>query len=183
MAKIRVTGIQEMIEVSNEDLKDFVSRRNAKQITNDDNVSLGNWGGKASEVRSWILDGEYEPDTSAQEREKKYQDDRRRLMSLSPVERAEESIGYIRLFCQAAFGKDPSEENEKKIIGIVREFFEKNPLWAIPSIRMLYQRFGIDTKKFNRKIDKYEDGCLQILERCELQELTQIKNDNKAGKN
>ena len=183
MAKIRVTGIQEMIEVPNEDLKDFVSRRNAKQITNDDNVSLGNWGGKASEVRSWILDGEYEPDTSAQEREKKYQDDRRRLMSLSPVERAEESLAYIRLFCRAAFGKDPSEENERRMVEIVREFFENNPQWALPSIEMLYRRFGINTKKFNRNVDRYEDACLRILEHCEIQELAQMKNDNKTGEN
>ncbi len=177
-AKIKTLGLQDMIDVPNDELKEFIRKREAGEMDKNIDTTIGQWGGRAGDVRSWILDEEMPKGDKAFEEEKEKQiAERRRIMMMAPAERARANIGYFKLFYWAIYQKDPDQKIVDKAVELMMKFFEENPKWSKPSIKHFMDITKIKSKKFiNDEIrDKYVISAWRALELTELNELQMVR--------
>lgn len=183
-AKIKVVGVQEMIQVNNEDLKEFVSRREAKQISNDELVSFGTWGGTAGQIKSWILDEDKKPDENSEmirQEFLKFLEGRRRLLLLPPKERAEENLAYITLIYSVFIGRNLRTEPptiKKELLEMAEKWFIENPLWSKPSLKAFRSYLENNLRRPKENWDtQIFNAMLRIFEEIELSEMQTVEFD------
>ena len=138
MAKLRIVGMNEGIEVSDEKAREFTNGRKAGTIGDNDYVSIGPWYGKAREVRGvWVTpEVNLDPHGEMLERiQNSYIQERRRLQGLSPEKRADRTAwGYFGLLYWG-ISKETAPENMKpKVLKLASSFYKSHPYWTTPSI-------------------------------------------------
>ena len=177
MAKIKIVGLMEMLSVPNEDLKQFAEDRKNNRIGDKEYVQLGNWGGQANEVKSWILDGEGGLELDSAKSHFEWLDYRKRILAMTPKARAEENISYISLIYWAYTGKDLKQcpIMLKSLLEVTEKFFTENSRWIKPPLRIFKGQF--ENERENLKINQdemhrlgeadYIQAALRIIENCE----------------
>ena len=138
MAKLRIVGMPEPIDIDDRKAKEFTDGRRSGVIGNDDYISIGSWYGKARDVRGvWIPPAiDLDPHGEMLERmQNSYVQERRRLQDLSPKERANKTTrGYFGLLYWGVNKVDAPKDVESRAIELAIGFYEGHPYWTVPSI-------------------------------------------------
>jgi len=143
MAKIKISGYQDMISVSESEAKRL--RELKRDDKNKDKyVEAGSFGGQLKDIRAIML---IKDDVTGQskeylERYKEYTREKESLLQLSERERAEAvAWTHFSLFFWGMKYKSPSEGVKEDVIKKATEFFEKNKYWTVPSLKCYYELF------------------------------------------
>lgn len=157
--------MSEMITVPNEDAKWLKAKRDAG-LAPDKQVSIGAFTGKNSAI-DFVMVSE-ESSIPAYTGVEDFHAERLRKLDLSPEERSKSCFGHFSLTLWSLTGKKPDESMRPKVQEAARMFFEKNPTWSIPSVKLWFKVLGApDAKTFDRKFSHVAKAGFSILERVE----------------
>jgi len=169
MAKLKIRGHNELVEIGNERAK------NVKKIMLDDSVSenteidLGDIITKKKEISLVLLDSERRVDSPHNKALLDYYKKRDELLSLSPRERAEISgWGHFSLFYFGLKGEKPNKELKEKIIQIAEKFFEENSKWSRPSYKIWEELLEVND---NTTINPVTARIFSKMEEAEIQDI------------
>lgn len=136
MGKIKVIGKPHEIEVSNKDIKKFREDKNSGLIEAGDEVTLGPWSGKVSDVRSTTYDQESRANEEQTEKQlqlmREFHEKRREFHALPVKEKAkratENQFGlYWQCLREDTKKKEIPREIKVKAFLIAKKFYEDNP--------------------------------------------------------
>jgi hypothetical protein len=174
MAKVKIKGFSEFIELDNKKAEEINRIWLNDKITDDQKISVKNFSIKKRDIISIILD-------EKNERIKddklfiEYQINRAKLLSMSPEERALcGAWGYFDLFYYGIFQKKAPIELKEKVIEKSIEFFKKNPERTLPSCLCWYDVLDIP------KSTRLNESIIRLLERIESSQIDDINNSNKS---
>ena len=171
MAKIRISGFQDLVSVENHKAIELQDRFRAGQIRGEEIFTIGNITFKGRDLKSVIVDEAPEEEANLQ-RYKEFYDNRRKFLALTPKEKAEKnSWGHFKMFHKAVREEMPSEDLKPEVRKSAEEFYRNNPDWLCVSIKH-WQEYLKLPKNY-----KMENHAFRILERIEINNLDDIRKD------
>lgn len=113
-----------------------------------------------------------------QEKYDNYYKERDQLLVMSPHERANNSAwGHFSLFFYGIFDRKPKEELKQRVIDWAMKFYQKNPDWTKPSMKLWQDRLiEIGQIKKDYKMDGKVLNLLELVENRERRDI-ELKNE------
>ena len=163
MAKLKIRGYSELVDIPNEVAKKLKVDLLDKSVAPDDMIDVGRAMAEKRDIVAVFLDGEIREEVSGRKQYDEYYRERDAMLSLSPSERAQKnSWGYFKLFYWGIHDKEPEEREYKdKVLQAATQFFEDNSYWIVPSVRCFYSILGL-TQEY-----KVREDVLGIIENVE----------------
>lgn len=182
MPKIKISGLPELITISQDKAKRISKAWLDKAIGPDEKFDMGTFVCTKSQIKAIFLDEEKPdgPDLSTQ-RITEYYQWRDGLLTMPPRKRAEAcgAWGYFCLFYGAVKNEQPDEVKWKeKVYVATTEFFEKNPEWGKPSFEVFKNMLQLNN---NSAINGEAMKIIARIQDRELQDIQQTK-DYESGK-
>ncbi len=178
MAKIKVSGFNELIDVTNSNGKEIQKIWNSSDYQDNFKINVGNFSIKKGDIKAIMLDSEFKRDTQFTKLQRESEQEEARILLMNSRERAEfNGWGHFSLFYKAVFKKKPDIELKESVINKADEFYSSNPRWIVPSLKIWINLLNL-SKDF-----KMEEGILRILERVEFYQLSRIEKENKNYNN
>jgi hypothetical protein len=141
MAKIKLKGHQDFIELSNVDAQHIKKMWLDQTINEDTKLEVGRITCEKSDIKNIILDESVNGagDDFAKKLEQ-YEQDRDNIVAYPPIEKAKRSWSFFSFVYYGHYKKNPIEEEYKELVtNACRDFFIENPLWLNPNPLIFYQ--------------------------------------------
>jgi len=172
MAKIKIKGYSELIDVDNSTAQKVRKQLQDSSVEKDSLVNTGRVLTEKSNIVAVFLDEDKKDEGLVYKKQvEEYYKKRNELLTLNPRERAEQtSWNYFKLFYWGIYNKVPDENLKRSLLDKITKFFEENPKWSKSSIScfMEFLNLGKDIK-----IDR---GVLNTIERVESRESQDISD-------
>lgn len=174
MAKIKIVGYSELIEVSQDTAREIEKIWRDDKCSRDTKITVGNISVTKGDIKAVFLDRSNLDYNPHEENLRDYYDKRNKILWMPAKDRAKvNSWGHFSLFYYAAFKKKPDPNLRKEVEEQAAEFFQKNPKWSVPSLKIWFDYLKLtDSQSFYRQ-------AFMILERIESNELEDIRNENR----
>lgn len=148
MAKLKIRGFQELIDVNEEDAKRFVAQKNSGQISPEDNVSIGIFSGEARQIVAVLLDSRRETDNDFSKKAREIQEEKQKFLKLSVEEKTQRMRPVFKLFYSSATGQDPEEEVVEEALKDTEAFFVFNDKRIFIDLNIWVKRIPPECKFF-----------------------------------
>lgn len=176
MAKIKISGYSELIEITNEKAKtirdllldESVDRYQMLDINGSIMIPKKN-------IISVFLDQETNTENDLfKKRFEDYNKRRKEILEMPIYERVKVNAwAHFKLFYWAVYNKNPKEDEWKiKVLEKAAKYFEDNPMRCVPSILVWFDLLGLPK---NQELDK---NAFRVLENNEGNELFSINGYN-----
>lgn len=152
MAKIKIKGYYELIDVANERAKEI--KRDLKTIKKDVLLDLGTVSIKAGDITAIILEDEVRPD-AWKERYYKFNENKHRILGSNIEFRIKHAISAYKTLYYACTNEKPALELISKVEEETGKFLESNPKRLYPDLEIwkpFIQPYSIRVGIINLKV-------------------------------
>jgi len=177
MAYIFIRGKDDAVEVENASAKQIKpiwehARLTRKHVP----VEIGLFSTMTDEIKGIQLDNETSLDKTQDKQKEEWKKEVISFLKLSPETKAEKSFDYFLLALYVFTGqKEVDEKQKKNVLSLMTKFFEKNPKWAAPSLRLfknIFEKIGLSEKQQDGTLNYWIPLCL--LKTLELSESREV---------
>jgi len=175
MAKIKISGKQDLVEIANDKAKKINDFWLDIDIPNDEKIKIGTVTVIKRDIRAIFLDEKLSDGGEVFAEEiRAYWRRRLALLEMSAKERADATAwGHFSLLYWALNKKAPDEAMRQEVLDEAVKFYEENPQWTIVSVMRWFKLLGV-TKESEHHANSH---AMRILQRVEGNELDAIKNE------
>lgn len=164
MAKIKIIGYNDFIEVNNSSAKIAKSLWMDESVSDDTKIDFGTITCEKRMIKAINTDTEHKSDYK--DPAKEFCEWRNKFVKYTSELKANYSSGSFRTFYWCVYNAYPSEELMAKAKIAAKEFYEKNPLRAKVETQVWYDVLGLDfdmiKKEMNRNFkDHFIDFALK----------------------
>ena len=170
MSKIKIFGYTELIDVNEDIARKIKDWWLDESISNDEKLDISNGIAVTKrDIRAIIPERELSSNDQYQEQMRDYYTNREKIMELSPQDKAKQCAwDHFSLFFQGVYDRKPNIDRKDLVIQWAEDFYQKNPEWTKPSMKLWITRLKLE-KDF--KMDAIILRTLEISEERELRDI------------
>ena len=174
MARIKVKGINDLIEVPQEDAKALRNRRVTNQIKADEQITIGSFSGENRQIAAIILDGEQNWVNRFTQGALEVALTREARLKLSPEELAKIHLETFKTLFYACTNQQPDEEALMKAQKEAEVFFAFSDNRTFPNL-LIWKKI-IDPYGLPMLFSDFHNRSIRALERCMAYDIEQSEN-------